>query len=187
MILIFAGTFFSLLVIELWGKFADRYGNYRVLILTSIFIPLIPLLWILSPNPIYLFFIPSIIGGISWAGFNLAATNFIYDNVKAAKRGLAVSYYNMLVGIGVFLGAGLGALLIKYLNTTFIEPIILIFLIGTAARMIVSFFGITKIKEIRKTQKFSKGVFKHLILKEAKPTLIEEANQIMSIKDYLRE
>jgi MFS family permease len=187
MIIIFAGTIFSLLVIELWGKFADKYGNYKVLALTSIFIPLIPLAWILSSNIIYLFFVPSIIGGMSWAGFNLAATNFIYDNVSSDKRGLAVSYYNMLVGIGVFLGAGTGALLIKFLNTTVIEPIVLIFLIGTVARMLVAFFGITKIKEIRQTKKLSKNTFKHLILKEAKPTLVEEAHQIMSIKDYLTE
>ncbi len=188
MIVIYAGTIFSLVVMNLWGKFADRYGNYKTMKLTSFFIPLIPLLWIFSSSPIYMIFVPSIVSGISWAGFNLAAGNFIYDNVHQEKRGLVVSYYNMLVGIGVFLGAGLGAILIKYLNTTFIEPIFLIFIIGTILRTIVMLAGISHLKEKRKIKKFNQQHYlKNLILKETKPALIEEVHQLMEIKKYLRE
>ena len=185
MIIIFSGTIFSLTVLELWGKIADKYGNYRVLILTSIAIPTIPVLWILHPSPIYLILIPSLVGGISWAGFNLASGNFIYDNVSVQKRGLAVSYHNMLNGIGIALGAGLGALLIKILTIDFIEPIILIFIIGAIARMIAVFLWLPTLKEVRKTEKLN-GThgLKNLIFKEAKPTLIEEAREIMSIKKY---
>ena len=187
-IIILAGTLFSLFVLNFWGKFADKYGNYKVLCITTILIPIIPILWILSPSPIYLILAPAIIGGISWAGFNLASGNFIYDNVSPQKRGLAISYYNMFLGIGTFLGAGLGAILIKFLTISFIKPIFLIFIIGSLARMIVVFFWLPKIKEIRKTKKFeSSKVFKNIIFKEAKPTLIEEAHEIISIKEYLKE
>ncbi len=186
MIIILAGTLFSLAVLELWGKFADKYGNYKVLCITSILIPTIPILWILSPSPIYLILVPSLISGVSWAGFNLTASNFIYDNVSPSKRGIASSYYNMLNGVGIFLGAGLGALLIKILTTSSIEPIILIFIIGGIARMIVVFVFLPKIKEIRKTKKFTGSkTFKNIIFKEAGPTLSEEAHEIMSIKKYL--
>jgi len=186
MIITLSGTAFSLLILELWGKFADKYGNYKVLGITSILIPIIPILWILSPSPIYLILIPSIIGGISWAGFSLSAGNFIYDNVTPERRGLAISYYNMLNGIGVFFGAGLGALLIKFISTSFIEPIFLIFIIGSIARMIVVFWWIPKIKEIRKTKKIKGSkTFRHIIFKEIKPTILEEAHQIKSIKEYL--
>jgi MFS family permease len=187
MIIILAGAMFSLLVLEIWGKFADRYGNYRVLGITSILIPIIPILWILFPSPIYLLLVPSFISGISWAGFNLATSNFIYDNVHKQKRGLAVSYYNMLAGIGVFLGAGLGALLIKFLTISFIEPIFLIFLIGSIARMVVVFWWLPKIKEIRKTKKCdSSKALKNIIFKHGKHILLEEAHEIMAIKKYLR-
>lgn len=186
MIIILAGTLFSLAVLELWGKFADKYGNYKVLYLTSILIPTIPILWILSPSPIYLILVPSLISGISWAGFNLTASNFIYDNVSPQKRGLASSYYNMLNGIGIFLGAGLGALLIKFLTISFIEPILMIFLIGAVARMIVVFIFLPKVKEIRKTKRLiSSKALKNIILKEAGPTLHEEVHEIISIKKYL--
>ena len=186
MIIVFSGTVFSLLVLELWGKFADRYGNYKTLCLTCVLIPLIPILWILSSLPIYFILVPSIVSGLSWAGFNLAAGNFIYDNVSQQKRGLAVSYYNLLGGIGIFLGASLGAFLIKFLTTSFVEPIFLIFIIGSVARMIVVFFLLPKIKEVRKTSRFngSKSL-KNIVFNQVKPTFLEGAHQIMSIKKYI--
>lgn len=188
MIVIFAGTVFALFVLNLWGKIADRFGNYKVLCITSFFIPLVPILWILHPSPIYLIIVPSIIGGVAWAGFNLSATNFIYDNVQKSQRGIAVSYYNMLIGIGIFLGAGLGALLIKIIQIQIIKPIFVIFVIGAFARALATLIFIPKIKEIKHKQKIkSATALTNLIFKEAKPTLIEEAHQIMSIKDYLRE
>jgi MFS family permease len=186
MIITLAGSVFSLAILELWGKIADKYGNYRVMLLNAFLIPAIPILWILSPNPIYLVIIPSMIGGMAWAGFNLSAGNFIYDNVRHEKRGLAVSYYNMLNGIGTFLGAGLGALLIKYIQTSLLEPMIIIFVISGILRMIVVIFGIGKITEVRKTSRFDGAKsLKNVILKEAKPTFIEEAHQLMSIKKYM--
>ena len=188
MIITLAGTVFSLFVLGLWGKFADKYGNYKVLCITTILIPIIPILWILSPSPIYLILGPAIISGISWAGFNLATGNFIYDNVSQQKRGSAISYYNVFGGIGTFLGAGLGAILIKFLTISFIKPLFLIFLIGSLARMIVVSWWLPKIKETKKTKKIgSSKVFKNIILKEAKPTLLEEAHEIMSINKYLEE
>lgn len=185
MIVILAGSFFSIIVLELWGKFADKYGNYRVLAITSILIPTIPILWILSPSPIYLVFVPALIEGISWAGFGLSSGNFIYDNVKKEKRGLLVSYYNMLNGIGIFLGAGLGALLIKIITISIIEPIFIIFIISGLARMVVVFWWMPKFKEIRRTKKFKRNIFKHIMFREIKPTLLEEVHQIKSIGGYL--
>ncbi len=181
-----AGTFFSLIIMDLWGKFADKYGNYKAIVISCIIIPLIPILWILAPSPTYLIFVPALLGGVAWAGFNLSASNFIYDNVSQQKRGLVVSYYNLLIGIGIFLGAGLGAFLIKFLKTSFIEPIILIFILGSVIRIFVILIGLPRIKEVRRTAKFSASrAFKNIIIKEAKPTLHEEVHEIISIKEYL--
>lgn len=186
MIVTLSGSVVSLFLMELWGKIADSFGNYRVILISSFIIPTIPILWILSPNPIYLIIIPSIIGSIAWAGFNLSAGNFVYDNVSQEKRGLCISYKNMLIGIGTFLGAGLGAILIKFLQTDFLAPIVIIFIISSIFRMIAVLIWLPKIKEIRKTKGANgkRGV-KYMILKQAKPTLIEEAHQLMSIKKYI--
>tara|TARA_Y100000310_G_scaffold322704_1_gene382043 strand:+ start:2659 stop:4035 length:1377 start_codon:yes stop_codon:yes gene_type:complete len=186
MTIILSQVLFSLVVLELWGKFADKYGNYKILYITTILIPIVPILWILFKSPIYLILVPALISGVSWAGFNLATNNFIYDNVSQKKRGFAVSYYSMFNGIGIFFGAVLGAILIKFLKTPF-EPIILIFILSSLMSMIVVFFWIPKIKEIRKTEKFrGSRALKNMVFREAKPTILEEVHEIMSIKKYLR-
>lgn len=183
-----AGAIFMILVLNMWGKFSDKFGNYKIFLITTIFIPIIPILWILFPSKIYLFLVPSIVGGISWAGFNLAEKAFIYDSIEKEKRGKAISYYNMLSGIGIFLGAGLGAILIKVLTIKIIEPIILIFIIGAIARMIAVFIWLPKIHEIRKTQKF-KGMkdVENILIHESMATLTEEFHEIKAIKNYLKE
>lgn len=187
MIILYAGTFFSLFILELWGRIADRYGNYFVLCLTSILIPTIPILWIIKPSFLYLLLVPSLIEGISWAGFNLSTGNFIYDSVRPEKRGIAVSYYNMVRGIGIFLGAGIGAILIGYWKVSIIEPIIAIFFVGAIFRMIVVFFFLTKINEIRKIRKTKNNNFGKVILKQVKPALLGGVHDIISIRSYLRK
>ena len=182
-----SGTFFSLIFLELWGKIADKYGNYKVIVLTTLIIPFVPILWILSDSIIYLIFIPSMISGIVWAGFSLACGNLIYDNVSSQKRGLAISYYNMVIGIGIFLGAGLGALLIKFLTIKIIEPLFAIFIFGSILRMCVVYVLLPRVKEIKKHKKFKGRALRKMLLKETRPTIIEEAHEIMSIKKYVRE
>jgi len=164
MAIILSQLTFSLLTMKLWGKFADKYGNYRVIKITSILIPFYPVLWLISPHPIFLILGPALVGGIAFTGFNLATSNFIFDSVSSEKRGLAVSYYNVLNGIGIFLGAGLGAILVKTLTINFMNKILFIFLISAIARMLVSLIMIPFIKEIRKTKEFdSKKALTELI------------------------
>jgi len=186
MMVIFSETFFSLIFMSLWGKFADSYGNYKTMALTAIMLPVLPILWIINSSPLYLIFVPALVGGITWAGFNLSAGNFIYDNVTPQKRGLVVSYFNLVNGIGIFLGAGIGAFLIKVINTSLINPIIIIFYIGSFLRMIVVFWWLPKVKETRDTKKFEgENAFKNLILKETKLALIDGTHDILTIKKYL--
>jgi len=155
MIITMSSTVFSLLIMRVWGKFADKYGNYEVLKITSILVPLYPILWLISSKPLFLILGPSLIGGIGWAGFNLAAGNFVFDSVTPQKRSLAVSYFHVINGVGVFLGAGLGGLLVKFVSITFMDSLLFIFLVSAFARMLVGLVGLAKIKEVRNTEKFN--------------------------------
>ena len=188
MIITLSVTLFSLIFLGLWGKFADIYGNYFVLYISSFLISTIPILLILSPSPLYLILVPQFVSGISWAGFNLASGNFIYDNVRQQKRAIAVSYYNIVVGIGIFLGAGFTALLIKFFTINLIKSILIIFVLSSLARLFVILWWIPQIKEIRKIDgSVNSKALKNIILRDVKPTLLEEVHQIMEIKRYLRE
>ena len=178
-----AGTVFSLIVMELWGKISDKYGNYAVLYITSVMIPIIPLLWIISPSPLYLIFVPTLVSGIAFAGFNLSSSNFIYDNVHISKRGLAVSYFNMLNGIGVFIGAGIGALLINYLVLKAINPVFIIFLLSGIAGIVTIFIFMPMFNEVRKVKH---GKIAGVLFREFRPSVVGGFREILSIKKYLR-
>lgn len=143
----------SLVFMPIWGKFSDKYGNRELLKLGSILIPFLPLLWIFSTSPYYLALVPQLAGGIGWGAFNLGASNFIYDSVSIQRRGLCVAYYNMFIGMGVFLGAGLGGLLAYYLTIAFMNKLLFIFLISSVTRLAVTLIILPLIKEVRKLKK----------------------------------
>jgi MFS family permease len=149
-VLILSSSVFTLLFMPIWGRFSDKYGNRELLKIGAILVPIIPILWILSPNIYYLIFIPQLVSGVGWAAFNLAASNSIYDCVSVSKRGICVAYYNILAGFGTFLGAGLGGLLAQYITITFMNKLLFIFLVSAAARVIISSLIMSKIREVKK-------------------------------------
>lgn len=188
MIMMLSGTFFSVITLNLWGKIADKYGNYRVIAITTIFIPITPLLYIISTSTIYLIIVPAIIGGTTWSAFMMASGNFIYDNISKEKRAKAVAYFNFFLGTGALIGGLISAYLLEVLKTTWIEPIILIFIIATILRMVVVGYWVPQLKEIKRKEKFKNlKTFQRIILKETKPTLIEDFHEIASIPNYLKE
>jgi MFS family permease len=185
MIVTLSGSVFSLFVMEWWGKVADKFGNYFVMYLTSIIVPFIPILWIFSSSPIYLILVPTLLNGIAWTGFNLASNNFVYDNVRPEKRGLAISYFNMLVGIGIFIGAGIGAILINFLNLDFIDPILFIFIISGVMMMAVIVIFLPLIREKREIKNNRKNM-KVLMFRQFKPAVLGEVHEIRSLGKFFK-
>ncbi|MEJ2268012.1 MAG: hypothetical protein P8X70_02975, partial [Nanoarchaeota archaeon] len=66
-------------------------------------------------------------------------------------------------------------------------PIFLIYIFGALCRMAVVFWWIPKFKEARNTEKpKSSKAIRNILFKQAKSSFVEEAHEIMSIKNYLR-
>ena len=147
----------SLLFMPMWGNFADKYGNFKIMKMTGLFIPMIPLLWVFSVFLketllflIIFLFIVEAISGLFWGGFNLSTGNFIYDAVTREKMAQCIAYFNVINSIGVFIGAMLGGILASLnINFYFISPLIFIFLVSGVARFIVYFSLSKKITEVR--------------------------------------
>lgn len=118
----------------MWGRHADVVGNARVLKLAGLMLPLIAVFWCLTEKWWGLFLIESF-GGYAWAGFNLCATNFVYDTVPAEKRVKALGYYNLINGAAVFLGASTGGWLSDRLPALIGWPLHSLFLISAAVRL----------------------------------------------------
>lgn len=148
-----SSVLFYLLLSPLAGKFSDRYGNVKLLYVSGILFPFVPLLWIFFKTPLLLFLIPGFVSGIANAAFTIGTTNFYYDSVAPQKRGLCVAYTSLLIGIGTVFGSLIGGYLIQYVSFSFISSIFFVFILSSLLMVFASLFFLPQIKEERSTQK----------------------------------
>lgn len=161
----------TLVFLPIWGKFSDVHGNVKILKITGYLIPLIPLLWMISPllgslgyTPlIFYLFIIEVFSGFSWAGFNHATATFIYDAVSKEKMPYCVAYFNILTGIGLFLGAMLGGYFASLTSVPLgLSPILFTFLISGILRVAAVMIFLPLIKEVKPVTPFNfKQSFRH--------------------------
>ncbi len=179
MIITVSGIIFQLVFLSLLGKVSDKYGNIKLLQLCSFTLILTPLLWLVSSNTYYLALVPALTGGFSWAGFLLASNNYIYDSVRQEKRTYGIAYYNLLIGIGLFLGASLGSILVT-LNISFMNSILFIFVASAFLRILVYAIGSHRLREVRHVKRFRT----QYLIKEFQPArgLVNEVHRLNSFK-----
>jgi MFS family permease len=90
-----------------WGRRADMAGNLMALKVASILLPILPFNYVFSSNIVFLVF-AEIMSGFAWGGFNLAATNFVYDASEPATRTKQIAVFNSICGVAGFAGALVG-------------------------------------------------------------------------------
>ncbi|MDX1507141.1 MAG: MFS transporter [Woeseiaceae bacterium] len=151
------------LTLSQWGRISDVFGNRRVLSVTGLMLPLMPLLWVFSQDFWYLLLV-QLISGMSWAGFTLGATNFLYDLVSRENRASYLAVHNVLSSVGIFCGAVLGGylgLILPRYADSFAAPLMWfgsllgVFAISAALRMIVLLILLPKIREVRRVRPIS--------------------------------
>jgi MFS family permease len=101
-----------------WGRMADRYGNKRVLTVTSIAVAILPALWLLSTH-VFLAIFLQMWSGFFWSGFNQSVQNFLLDAVTPPKRARCNAYLGLVTNFGLLLGGVSGALAITFVPTDF--------------------------------------------------------------------
>lgn len=166
-----AATLATNFTIKKWGMHADKVGNLKVIKLTSRLIAVIPLLWLINQNAIFLF-AAQVFSGFAWAGFNLSASNFIYDASTPGKRTRCIAYFNFFNGISLCLGALLGGYLAVALPSGFFGyGIMNIVLISALLRLLAAFFMPFNLKEVRKVEHIRSHqlFFSMLNIKSASP------------------
>ena len=155
------------LSISRWGEHADKVGNLKIIRFTSAFIGVIPLLWIIHRNPFFLIF-AQIFSGFLWSGFNLSASNFIYDVASPEKRPRCIAYFNALNGIFIAAGALTGGLMLHYLPGLFGHKILTLFAISAILRFLVVYYMRKHVEEVRPVEKIShKDLFYSMINRSA--------------------
>ena len=145
---IVAAPLMVFLTVHRWGRHADIVGNLKVIRFTAVFIPFIPVLWIVNRDPLFLILV-EMASGFLWAGFNLCALNFIYDAVSPQKRTRCIAYFNVVNGLALSCGALLGGCIVGHLPPFIGFKILTLFLISAVLRLCASIILPPFLKEVR--------------------------------------
>ena len=103
----------ALPALRLFGHLSDTWGNRKVMLLTGLLIPLLPLAWILARFPLAGVLI-NIPGGALWAGFNLAAFNFLLTLAPSEKLARYAALLQLTVALSSAVGTFLGSLILTH-------------------------------------------------------------------------
>ncbi|MBI4339128.1 MAG: MFS transporter [Chloroflexi bacterium] len=133
---------------RLWGIYADRHGNVGVIRVTGLGLSAMPLLWLVSHQVPFLMVI-NIIGGIAWSGFTLCSLNYVYEVSPPGERTRVVGYLAAFGGVGLFVGALVGGLIVEYVPVLFAYPVMTLFLISGIVRLVAAAVFLPFIKESR--------------------------------------
>ncbi|HEX9976659.1 MAG TPA: MFS transporter, partial [Dehalococcoidales bacterium] len=146
------GSLSTLLFLTFWGKRADHAGNVKIMRITSVLIPLLPLLWLASRQVYYLALVETL-AGFAWAGFNLAYMNFIYDAAPPEKRTQHIALFNAMNGTAICLGALLGGFIAPHLPAVLGYNLLTLFLISGVLRALVVAIFLRRVSEVRRVSK----------------------------------
>ncbi|MEJ2138701.1 MAG: MFS transporter [Gammaproteobacteria bacterium] len=160
-----AAVLAQFLTLTQWGRISDVFGNRRILSVSGLIIPVLPILWTFSTNTWYLV-ITQALSGFCWAGFSLSAGNFLYDIIQPGRRLTYMAMHNVLASLGVFAGAILGGLLgatmpdriaMFGIDWNWASPLYGIFILSTVIRLIVVGTFIPQLTEVRAVRPISFG------------------------------
>ncbi len=143
-----------------WGRISDRHGSHAVVRVCCLLIPVGPLLWALTRD-YHLILVVQALSGLSWAGFSLASSNFLYDSVPANQRHRVFGYYTLINGLAVLLGGSVvGAWCATNLPSSysygavrveFLSSLPAVFIVSSLLRILVGILMFPLFKEVRRT------------------------------------
>ena len=159
-IVVAAAVIAQFVVMRTWGSLSDQFGNRTILKVCGTLITFNPALWLISSNFWFVVFI-QFYSGIFWAGFTLAAANFVFDAVTPPKRARCVAYQSIINGSLVFSGAIVGGFVTRHVPAELVQhlglwvpqsPFIALFVLSGILRAAVMLFLFPAFKEVRQVE-----------------------------------
>jgi MFS family permease len=133
---------------QVWGVLADKKGNMRVLRITAPLIGVMTFGWFAYQAPWWLACVETL-GGLSWAGYNIASINFVYESSTDEERARNVSLFSALAGVGIFAGSIVGGILAPVVPTILSYSLLSLILASAVLRFAIGVFVLPAVKEVR--------------------------------------
>ena len=153
-------TVTQLLCMQYWGQLTDRFGNKKILNICGLGVAVVPVLWLCSTEVWFIMLI-QVYGGLVWAGFNLAAANFLFDAVTPPKRARCAAYQALVNGALVMLGSVIGGVIAAVLPDSIplglgtwepASPLVFLFLLSGVLRLLIAVVLLPKFREVREVE-----------------------------------
>jgi len=104
---------------RLFGHLSDHWGPRRVQLLTGLMIPLVPLGWALVRTPVAVSPV-ELCAGFLWAGYNLAAFNFLLTLMPKEGRERYSAIYQIIVTVALAAGAMVGGVVAEWWGISYL-------------------------------------------------------------------
>ena len=153
----------SIVALLIWGRFSDMFGNKKAITYCAIAVSIMPFFWLVSDNFYYLVSL-EMFSEMFWTGFNLCTLNYIFEAASPPKRARCFAYYNLLLGIGIFIGSQIGLWGIGYFKKDlfdihFNSSFCWILIASGTVRLLACLVFITSFKELREVKPFQLNSF----------------------------
>jgi MFS family permease len=118
-------------------------------------------MWLVSNHWVYLAAI-QFYSGFMWAGFNLAAANFMFDAVSAPKRARCAAYQALVNGAFVCAGTLLGGFLAGNVASPLpalpwlpnpASPLLFLFFLSGIVRVFAAAYFLPRVREVREVER----------------------------------
>ncbi len=107
-----ASTLATMLAQRKMGDLNDRWGARRLVIVSGLLIPIVPLLWAFTGAAWQI--IPvNLLSGLLWAGYNLAAFNYLLMITPPERRARYSAQFQIVVTVSLALGAAVGSMVVE--------------------------------------------------------------------------
>jgi MFS family permease len=106
-ILAAATSLASLPALRVFGPLADRWGPRRIVLITSLLIPILPVAWIFVPSPWHVLAI-NLASGILWSGFTMCVLNLMLQITPRAERARFTAVHQIVITVSLALGSAVG-------------------------------------------------------------------------------
>lgn len=141
------------IMMPVWGRLMDRYGAKKILSITGMTMPLVPLFWVFSANVFYLIAVQCY-SGFVWAGFELAAFNFIYNISDKKMLPVHVTYYTVFNGVAMLAGGLSGGVIARF-AAPYVPAYLFIFFLSFVLRLLAAICFLPLIHEPRTVRSVS--------------------------------